>query len=76
MPVPARYIAVDFRTGERFLGPFVSLETLRNTRIGLRSGNFGKRIAVREIGSDTDLFVYDWVRKGWVSFAEPREPVL
>ena len=76
MPVPARYIAVDFHTGERFLGPFVSLEALRRLRIGLRSGNFGHRFVVRAIDDDTDLYVYDWTRKGWVSFAAPWEPVL
>lgn len=76
MSISANYIAVDFHTGQRFFGPFTSLETLRNMRIGLRSGNFGKRIVVREVDSDTDLFVYDWARKGWVSFAAPWEPVL
>lgn len=76
MSTSTNYIAVDFHSGDRLFGPFTSLETLRNTRIGLRSGNFGKRIVVREIDSDTDLYVYDWVRKGWVSFAAPWEPVL
>ena len=76
MPVPASYIAVDFHTGERFLGPFTSLETLWNLRIGLRSGNFGRRFVVRRVDDGTELYVYDWVRKGWVSFAAPWEPAL
>lgn len=76
MPVPASYIAVDFHTGERFFGPFTSLETLRRLRIGLRSGNFGKRLVVRRVDDDADLYVYDWARKGWVSFAAPLEAVL
>lgn len=76
MSISANYIAVDFHSGDRLLGPFTSLETLRNTRIGLRSGNFGKRIVVRRVDDTTDLYVYDWVRKGWVSFVAPLEPVL